>query len=387
MPARTWTMTGDAANPWLDSLHIGPSDVPEFSSEKWGIRKETLRGGRRDGVETVEIDNGALSLTLLPTRGMGIWKGNYRGLPLGWGSPVAGPVHPKFVNLADRGGLSWLSGFDEWLCRCGLVSNGPTCDDGGKMLTLHGRIANSPAQQLTIGVDPQSSRLSVEGVVEEGGLFLGRLRLTSTLSTKLDSNEFTIRDTVQNFSAQPAEMQMLYHLNTGAPFLEAGSKVLVPFRELAPHTSHAAKAIGTHQTLAGPVAGFAEEVFDYRPADANGETMALLQNAAANIGLAVHWNVAELPCFITWKNTAAREDGYVIGMEPSTNFTYPKPHERRSGRVVILPPGGRWEATLRIQICDNAGDVERATATIASMQAATKGVVHRQAVWGPGASS
>jgi hypothetical protein len=304
-------------------------------------------------------------------------------LPLGWNSPVTGPVHPKFVNLADRGGVAWLTGFDEWLCRCGLVSNGPPCDDSGKALTLHGCIANSPAQRLTLGVDPKSSRLFVEGVVEEGGLFLGRLRLTSTLSTKANSNEFTIQDVVENLSAQLAEMQLLYHLNTGEPFLEAGSKVVSPFRELAPHTEHAAKTIDTHQILAGPVAGFAEEVFDYRPADSHGETMALLHNAGGTAGVAVHWNVAELPCFITWKNTAAREDGYVIGMEPSTNFTYPKPHERRCGRVVTLPPGGRWEATMRIQIYDNARDVQRTATTIASMQAAAKGVVHRQPIWGP----
>jgi hypothetical protein len=215
MPQRTWTMTGDAISPWLDSLSIGPNDVPELDGDDWAIRKEVLRGGRRDGVEIVELNNGPLSLTLLPTRGMGIWKGNFRGLPLGWNSPVAGPVHPKFVNLADRGGLGWLTGFDEWLCRCGLVSNGPPCDDGGKPLTLHGRIANMPALSVSIGVDPDQSRLFVQGVVEESGLFLGRLRLTSTVWTKPESNEFTIHDEVQNLSSQPAEMQMLYHLNTG----------------------------------------------------------------------------------------------------------------------------------------------------------------------------
>ena len=44
---------------------------------------------------------------------MGLWRGDYHGLPLGWRSPVLGPVHPKFVEQADRGGLGWLAGFDE----------------------------------------------------------------------------------------------------------------------------------------------------------------------------------------------------------------------------------------------------------------------------------
>src|SRR2546425_4718770 len=32
--------------------------------------------------------------------------------------------HPKLINLQARGGLGWLDGFNEWLCRCGLENNG-----------------------------------------------------------------------------------------------------------------------------------------------------------------------------------------------------------------------------------------------------------------------
>src|SRR5256885_1241612 len=155
--------------------------------DDWALRLHTLRGGLRDGVQVVELNNGPMSLQILPTRGMGIWKGNCHGLPLGWNAPVAGPVHSKFVNVGERGGLGWLAGFDEWLCRCGLVSNGPPGDDGGVPLTLHGRIANTPAQRLVLGVDPEQSRLFVQGVIGEGGLFLGRPRLTRPISTQPDA--------------------------------------------------------------------------------------------------------------------------------------------------------------------------------------------------------
>src|SRR6185369_7830818 len=121
------------------------------------VRKRTLRGGLRDGIDLIEVHNGALAFTVLPTRGMGLWRGDYHGLSLGWRSPVEGPVHPKYVNLADRGGLGWLAGFDELLCRCGLASNGPPGkDDNGTPLTLHGRIANLPAQavEVRVSLDP-----------------------------------------------------------------------------------------------------------------------------------------------------------------------------------------------------------------------------------------
>src|ERR1700740_2851694 len=85
---------------------------------------KALRGGRSDGLELIEIDNGALRVALLPQRGMGIWKAWLGDLELGWRSPVRGPVHPSHVPLFDPNGLGWLEGFDELLCRCGLTSNG-----------------------------------------------------------------------------------------------------------------------------------------------------------------------------------------------------------------------------------------------------------------------
>ena len=83
-----------------------------------------------------------------------------------------------------------------------------------------------------------------------------------------------IHDVVENRSAQPAEMQLLYHCNLGPPFLEAGSRVLAPMREMAPQTPRAAEGIDTYETYAGPAAGFAEQVYLYDLlADAHGHTL------------------------------------------------------------------------------------------------------------------
>src|SRR5579859_1849445 len=269
----TWVLTDVASETYVHSFELHPEDVPG-SPPGWWVTKETLHGGLRAGVDLIGVSNGALTFWIVPTRGMGIWKGQFHELDLGWESPLLGPVHPKFVNLSDRNGLGWLTGFDEWLCRCGLVSNGPPGDDNGTPLTLHGRIANLPAESVLIGVDPQPPHaIRVTGEVLEGALFLGRLRLRTTYETVPGSNCVTIHDEVTNLSAQPAEMQMLYHLNFGHPFLEAGSKIEVPFRELAPHTAHAAKALDAFDTYSGPVAGFAEEVYDFHPAtDTEGRT-------------------------------------------------------------------------------------------------------------------
>jgi hypothetical protein len=292
---------------------------------------------------------------------------------------LLGPVHPKFVQLSDRGGLGWLAGFDELLCRCGLASNGPPGADGRTPLTLHGRIANLPAQavEVRVSLDPPYE-LSVIGEVEETALFCPQLRLTSTYTTIPGSNRVVVHDVVENRSAQPAEMQLLYHCNLGPPFLEAGSRVLAPIKEMAPQTPRAAEGIDTFETCAGPKAAFAEQVYLYDLlADGRGQTLSLLVNAGQDRAVALRFNRHELPCFTVWKNTAALEDGYVTGLEPATNYPNFKAFERQQGRVRGLPPVGRWECRWSLEVADNATEVAALMAEVVTLQAQAPATVHR----------
>ena len=109
----------------------------------WSVTKVCLAGGRQEGTQIVEIDNGALKFVVVPTRGMSIWRAEIQGIRLGWDSPVTEIVHPQFVNLTDRGGKGWLNGFGEWLSRCGLESMGPPGPDGPQVLTQHGQIGRA----------------------------------------------------------------------------------------------------------------------------------------------------------------------------------------------------------------------------------------------------
>ena len=380
---KTWTLTDVRGDVWLDNFAVGNDALRLPTPHDWSIRKRTLRGGLRDGVDLVEVHNGALSFSVLPTRGMGLWRGDFHGLPLGWRSPASGPVHPRHVELADRGGLGWLAGFDELLCRCGLASNGPPGEDGGgglAQLTLHGRIANRPADAVEVSVSPDPPyELTVRGEVEEGALFCPHLRLTAAYVTAPGSNRLVIHDIVENRSAGPAEMQMLYHCNLGPPFLEAGSRVLAPAREMAPQTPRAAEGVDSYETYAGPTTGFTEQVYLYELlADGRGHTLAVLVNATQDRAVAVRFCRDELPCFTVWKNTGAVEDGYVTGLEPATNYPNFKGFERKQGRVRLLPPGGRWESRWSLEVCDTAAGVSALLAEVATLQAKGRAVVHHE---------
>ena len=131
MAKTSWVLSSIERDLHVDRFDIDDDDV-KGTPDGWSVRKRTLRGGRRDGVDVIEIDNGAIEVTLIPSRGMGVWQAITGKERLGWQAPIRGPVHPRVVDLGEPGGLGWLDGFDELLVRCGLESNGaPEFDDDG----------------------------------------------------------------------------------------------------------------------------------------------------------------------------------------------------------------------------------------------------------------
>lgn len=379
--ARVETVLTDVdAGVWLDSWETSAADGTRLAgATDWSISKTRLRGGLSDGVDVVTLDNGALSMSVLPTRGMGLWKGSFRGLPIEWKSPVARPVNPQFINLQERSGLGWLNGFNELLCRCGLAFNGPpgvdrVLDNNGNTieteLTLHGKIANLPAHRVSAAVDDDGDgTLCVTGVVDEAMMFGSSLQLTSTVSTKAGSNSLTITDTVFNPAAQPMELELLYHTNIGRPFLGDGSRIVAAIAEVAPRDDHSASGADNFDVYPGPVAGFTEEAFFFDlQAGSDGKTAVLLKNPAGDCGLQLRFAKELLPCFTLWKNTQADEDGFVTGLEPGTNYPNLKTFEREQGRVVTLAPGESYMTQIELSVFDTADSVADAEAAIRGLQ-------------------
>ena len=76
---------------WFDAFELrGSAELKLPGSREWAIRKRTLRGGPSDHVDVVDLDNGLLSVSIVPTRGMGLWRGRFANLEIGWNSPVSG---------------------------------------------------------------------------------------------------------------------------------------------------------------------------------------------------------------------------------------------------------------------------------------------------------
>lgn len=345
----------------------------------WSIRKLTLHGGRQEGVDVVVVDNGVLTFTVIPTRGMGILEATAGDVRLGWDSPVKEVIHPHSINLESRGGLGWLEGFNEWMARCGLEWAGhPGRDEfvnnvgerAEMPLSLHGRIANLPASEVEVVVDPTPPfRLRVRGRVDERQFHGPKLELWTEISTDPASAGFRIEDTLTNRGAHEQEFQMIYHCNFGAPLLENGARLVGAIRRITPFNAHAARDIERFAEYSGPTKGFVEQVYCAEPAaDSNGRTAVMLQSARADRGVALGFSIEQLPYLTLWKNLAATEEGYVTGLEPGTSYPYTRRFERLSGRVPRLAPGASRKMTVDVTVLLAREDVAHAAAEIKRMQ-------------------
>lgn len=384
---KIWVLTDVDSDIYVENWSVSSVDLGLKLPTPWTIRKRRLRGGLRDGVDLIEVDNGRLRYAICPTRGMGLWRGWSGDTFLGWQAPVKGPVHPAFVNQHALGGLGWLEGFDEWIVRCGLYSNGGPGmdvikDDAGaekqSPVTLHGRIANLPAHTVEVVAEMvEPYRVTVRGVVDEAMLFFPQLRLTAEVTTTPGSPSLTIRDQIRNLKGQPSDCQMLYHCNFGPPLMEEGAKLLAPCRSVAPRDGHSAEDIDDYDRYSGPIAGVQEYAYWLDlAADAEDRTLAVLQNAAGDRACALRFNKKQLPYFTLWKNPAAIEDGYVTGLEPGTNLPNVKGFERSQGRVVPLPVGGSYEMEVTIEAANGADEVDQLRQEVDRLQQQVERKVH-----------
>jgi hypothetical protein len=362
------------------SVKITQQDAAPSCPVRWSVTKRRLSGGKQDGVDVIVLDNGKLAITVVPTRGMGIWSVKQGDLRIGWDSPVDEIVHPKYVNLNSRGGLGWLDGFGEWMCRCGLENNGHpgvdtiisnTGEESSIDLTLHGKQAYLPAQEVELLVQREAPyALRLRGIVYERMMHGPKLKLTTEIVTVPGEASFRIVDEISNQSALEAEYQILYHTNFGAPVLEEGAQFFAPLKQVTPFNDRAAEGdIHQFASYSGPQDGFVEQVYCLRPyGDDKGQTCILMQNRAADVGVSMCYSLEALPYLTLWKNVAAVEDGYVTGIEPGTNFPFNRGHERKAGRVPKLAPHGKQRIEIVVAVHTTSADVDKVRQQIAAIQ-------------------
>lgn len=346
-------------------------NYPQRKTDPWRVTRRTLQGGLQQGVEVIEVDNGRLQFSVIPTRGMSLLEARCEDVVLGWDSPVDQIVHPQFIDLNDHGGLGWLAGFNEMMVRCGVSFAGHPGEDDGKLLTLHGRVGNLPASDVDVVIDEAPPyRIRVRGKIEEKMFKFGVFELWTEVSTEPGSQTVRIEDRLVNRSGYAQEYQMIYHTNFGRTLLEEGATFVGPVASVAPFDAYAAEDLDSYETYRGPTPNYGEQVYCLTlNADAEHRTTVMLRNAAADRGVALQYDTRTLPFFTLWKNTDTEQDGYVTGLEPGTGFPYNRAVEREAGRVPKLGAGESVSFRVEIEALLDADAVARIGERISALQA------------------
>lgn len=372
--AQYHTLISNARNLNVKSTTLTPANFPSTQSGDWSVKLETLHGGKSEGVQLITLDNGAIQIRIIPTRGMSIYDVKHKDIRLGWNSPIKEIVNPAYINLESRGGLGWVEGFNEWLVRCGLEFAGHpgkdsfttnTGDTAEMDLSLHGKIGNIPASEVSVHYNLKSNRIAIRGTVYENVFFGPKLKLTTEISTTPGSNTFRISDTITNQGSSDQEFTLIYHANFGKPILGDGAKVIAPVKKITPMNDHAQKGLNTYNTYGPPTPGYIEQVFLIEPhVNDQSLTQTLLHNPATTRGVLMEWNTKQLPFLTLWKNTVAESDGYVTGIEPGTNYPYNRKVEREAGRLPSLKPNQTRRFDIDVTILNDKDAIQKAADNI-----------------------
>jgi hypothetical protein len=372
--AREFVLSDSATGSRMEDWSVSSAELGIATDSPFTVSKRSLHGGKQEGVELIEVDNGNLKFSVIPTRGMSLFKVSSGDVTLGWSSPVKEIVNPTYIELESRGGLGWLDGFNEMMVRCGYEWSGHPGMDNGTLLSLHGRAGNIPASKLVVIIDDEPPhRIRVRGKVVEKTFKFVDYEMWTEISTEPGSTSFQLSDTLSNLSDYEREFQILYHGNFGPPLLEEGSEFVAPVKQVTPFDDYAAKDMDTWTTYLGPTKDYGEQVYLVVPyAYEKGLTTVMLRNKAADRGIKIRYNVNELPYFSHWKNTDTLKEGYVTGLEPGTGFPYNRSIERKFGRVPKLQAGASRSFTLDYTILFNIEDVTAVAQAISAIQGEQK---------------
>jgi hypothetical protein len=315
------------------------------------IQRCKLSEGKMDNVDAAIIQNGGgLNMMVLPGRGMDIPYVYAKGMGLHFSSSTGITAAPYY----EKDGVEFLrSFFAGTLTTCGVTFAGHPDEDNGEKLGLHGRISNTPAEDVRVYQDFRDGvlQLAIEGTLKEAKMFGEYVALTRRIETDSQRMGFTLIDTIENRGNIPAPLMIMYHINFGYPLLNPDSRVVSSSGRPAPGNTLAEKPeeMAVWDQFQEPEPGYAERLFfhTFDPAT-NPVSVELLQDKSrpeSSPRVRLEFDPADLPNMVHWKSM--QDQQYVVGLEPCNVLPVGRSRLRKEGRLPMLQPEERKTITLR----------------------------------------
>jgi hypothetical protein len=330
-----------------------------------GVRPVVLADGLAEGLRVLEVRTGTgFRFEVLAGRGLDIGVAEYRGVPIAWRSPTGDVAAAHF----ETQGTGWLRSFHGGLLvGCGLRWAGEQSSDGEEPLGLHGRLSNTPAEQVITETGWEAGQyvMRIRGSVREARVLRENLILTRTITSRLGDNGFEVEDVVINAGFDPTPHMFLYHINLGFPVVSEDSRLVASIAAVDPKDENSSDV--AHVGQYGPpdrARGYETYFLDLRPASNGLVEVGIVRTRPAPLGVAIAYPKAEFPYFAEWK--VCRPGTYVVGLEPGNALVEGMVVERQKGRLQTLQPGEARRYHLRFSVLTTNTEIEEFVGRVAT---------------------
>jgi hypothetical protein len=323
--------------------------------------------GTAAGVETLTLDNGALSIVILVGKGADILAIHDRAsgidplLKAPWG--VRDPRHrlPAGSDLSD-----WILRYPGgW--QAILPNFGPACVHQGIAYPMHGEAAVMPwsAEILRQDRDAVEVSLGIE-------LILAPLELVRRVRLERDARVLTIVERLANLGAAPVEYMWGHHPALGAPFLSPACRIDAGAGTLVVDGAYDGRSVplpknSTHAWRGGecrairqlPAAGEPRDLVAYLLEFDQGWWA--VTNPDLGVGFGLAWDAEIFPVACMWQELGASTGfpwfgrGYALAIEPNTSWPAAGITEvaRTTRTQGVLGPGESIETELCAVVYDS----------------------------------
>ena len=309
------------------------------------VRRMRFTEGRADGVKTMEVDTGGgLQYTVLESRGMDIHRLSYKGVNMSF-QGRAGVVHPSYF---DTQMMEFERNFHAgMLYTCGLRNLGGPDKDGQGVQPQHGRIAYQPATEASAAIDWDNGSIRLQGTMKEVALYGEYIEMKRTLTSCVGGNYVLVEDEITNRNYRPDGVMLLYHINSGYPFLSEKTQIHIPHTTVSSRGEVDEPFLKDWNRFSPPQDDGTENVYfhDITPPDGK-SGYAQVRNEELGLALTIEYDITKLPCLVQWKSQGSGD--YALGVEPAMGLVHGRTAAEESGKIHILQPGESVKTWVKI---------------------------------------
>lgn len=337
-----------------------------------GVQVLTAEDGPARGVRYLEFRTGTgFMFKVAIERGMDVGYCEYRGASLAWIPPHLLPGPWYFEQQTEFGWLrTALGGFNN---TCGLIHIGnPETDSVAHYnfparptdrYGVHDRAALLPGQLVSYGQrwDGDNCIIEAEGIVAQTQTYGENLVLRRRYTARLGESRFFIHDEVTNEGYLPTVHMLLYHINTGFPFVDDGAELLAPFAQ-PPRVLFGdadPNKPESYNRFSAPQKNWVQQTFEHtmRGDSAGNVPIAIVNPRLGSGGQALYviYNRHQMPNYVEWRMMG--EGQYAVGVEPCTNG-FGRDEVRQAGQLIMLQPGEMRAYDLEVGVLDGAVEID-----------------------------